>query len=197
MPVATDAHGIGTGDPRPHRSSWRASSTLRSSKSELPRARSYGARRARARIGTGGGPASGDGFSQSVWRLDGPHAAVAYETPGWLLPSTTFAPFTGYVVVGDAKHGFFTLSELGKERTPVGIGSCDTSAAIRVVRIDPTTGRQSYVATISRNIAGPQLDCHLTEGQAVEDHGAIYLLAGQWGDVTTYQWVARVLVNRA
>jgi hypothetical protein len=132
------------------------------------------------------------GWQQTIWRLDGPDAVVAYKTPATLLPSTDFAPLTGYVVVGNAQQGYFTLTQLGQATTPAGTGDCDTSAPIRVVRIDPATGRQSYVATIPLSIAGSQLDCHLMERQGLFYDGAFYVLAGQWSQISNYQLVVRV-----
>jgi hypothetical protein len=84
-------------------------------------------------------------WQQTIWRLDGPDATVAYRTPATLLPSTDFTLRTGYVVVGNGQQGYFTLSENGSSTIPLAIGDCDTAAPIRVVRIDPATGRQSYV----------------------------------------------------
>ncbi len=132
------------------------------------------------------------GWQQTIWRLDGPDAVVAYKTPATELPSTDFAPLTGYVVVGNAQQGYFTLTQLGQGTTPAGTGDCDTSAPIRVVRIDPATGRQSYIATIPPGIAGSQLDCHLMERQGLFYDGAFYVLAGQWSQIPNYQRVVRV-----
>jgi hypothetical protein len=119
------------------------------------------------------------GWRQTIWRLDGSQAHIAYMTPATLLPSTDFAPLTGYVVVGNATQGYFTITQLGNGTTPAGIGDCDTAAPVRVVRIDPVTGRQSYLATLPRNLAGTDLDCHLSAHQAVLDAGSLYLLAGE------------------
>ena len=47
----------------------------------------------------------GAGFRQTIWRLDGAQANIAYTTPATLLPSTDFASLTGYVVVGNADAG--------------------------------------------------------------------------------------------
>jgi hypothetical protein len=132
------------------------------------------------------------GFRQTIWRLEGPSARVAYETPGSLLPSTDFAPPTGYVVAGDAAHGYFTLTQLGKGRTPVGVGGCESAAPVRVVEIDPATGRQRYVATLRRGVAGADLDGHLWAGQSVFYEGSLYLLAGQAGVLADYQRVVQV-----
>ncbi len=137
----------------------------------------------------------GVGFRQTIWRLDGSRAHLAYMTAATLLPSTDFSFLTGYVVVGNATAGYFTLTQLGNSTTPSGIGDCDTDAPVRVVRIDPLTGRQSYVATLPRNVAGGELDCHLTTHQAVFDSGSLYLLAGQASTVDGnpgYQRVVRV-----
>ena len=130
---------------------------------------------------------------QTIWRLDGPDATVAYKTQATLLPSTDFTLQTGYVVLGNAQQGYFTLSENGTSTIPPAIGDCDTSAPIRVVRIDPATGKQSYVGAIPRSIAGAQLDCHLGENQGVYYDGAFYALAADSGDlIADYQRVVRV-----
>jgi hypothetical protein len=63
------------------------------------------------------------------------------------------------------------------------------------VRIEPATGRQSYVATLPRNLAGSDLDCHLSAGypdQAVFDDDSLYLLAGASSYTAGYQRVVRV-----
>ena len=138
------------------------------------------------------------GFRQTIWRLDGARARLAYMTPATLLPSTDFTSLTGYVVVGNATAGFFTISQLGNRTTPTGVGGCDTAAPIRVVRIDPATGRQRYIATLPRDLAGSDLDCHLSADyphQAVFDAGSLYLLAGQStlvNGLPAYQRVVRV-----
>ncbi|HEX4034068.1 MAG TPA: hypothetical protein VHX66_06460 [Solirubrobacteraceae bacterium] len=134
---------------------------------------------------------SGGGFSQAIWRLDGAKVRVAYEAPAKLLPSPEFASLTGYVVVGNPAHGYFTISELGPDTTP-DTGDCDAAAPIRVARIDPLTGRQRYVTTLPRNLAGSALDCHLSAHQAVFYAGSLYLLVQQSGDVPDYQRVLRV-----
>jgi hypothetical protein len=138
------------------------------------------------------------GFHQTIWRLDGSQAHIAYMTPATLLPSTDFASGTGYVVVGNATAGYFTISQLGSGTTPNAVGGCDTAGPVRVVRIDPATGRQAYIATLPRNIAGSDLDCHLSADypdQAVFDAGSLYLLAGQSSLINgnpAYQRVVRV-----
>jgi hypothetical protein len=132
------------------------------------------------------------GWRQAIWRLNGSRAHIAYMTPATLLPSTDFAPLTGYVVVGNATQGYFTLTQLGNGTTPAAIGGCDTAAPVRVVRIDPVTGRQRYVATLPRNVAGSDLDCHLSAHQAVLYAGSLYLLAEQSGAIPDHQRVVRV-----
>jgi hypothetical protein len=138
------------------------------------------------------------GYSQAIWRLDGSQAHVAYATPATLLPSTDFTSGTGYVVVGNARAGYFTISQLGNGTTPDGVGGCDTAAPVRIVRIDPATGRQAYIATLPREQAGSDLDCHLSADypdQAVFDAGSLYLLAGQSSLIDgnpAYQRVVRV-----
>jgi hypothetical protein len=119
------------------------------------------------------------GFAQTIWRLDGSAARVAYRAPATLLPSTDFETGTGYVVVGNPAVGYFTLSQLGRGRTQDAVGSCDRGARIRLVRIDPVTGAQSYVATLQRSDAGSGLDCHLSPDQAVLYRGSFYLLTQQ------------------
>jgi hypothetical protein len=123
--------------------------------------------------------ASGHGYSQTIWRLDGNAARVVYRTPARLLPSTDFEIGTGYVVIGNPAAGYFTLSQLGHGRTPASVGSCDRGAPIRVVRIDPVTGAQSYAATLPRSDAGSSLDCHLSSGQAVFRDHSFYVLTEQ------------------
>lgn len=134
----------------------------------------------------------GVGFSQAIWRLDGLRAKIGYRARATLLPSTDFASLTGYVVAGNATQGYFTISQLGTGTTPAGVGECDTTAPIRVVRIDPATGAQSYVATLSRSLAGTALECHLSAHQAVFYGRSLYLLVEQSGDVPDYQRVVRV-----
>jgi hypothetical protein len=132
------------------------------------------------------------GFSQTIWRLDGTSARVAYRTQATLLPSTDFGTATGYVVTGNPRDGFFTLTQLGRGRTPTEGGDCDTSAPIRLVRIDPATGSQSYVATLPPDDAGPALDCHIHRDQAVLYDGAFYVLTGQSDGVPAYSQVVRL-----
>jgi hypothetical protein len=132
------------------------------------------------------------GFSQTIWRLDGTAARVAYRAPSTLLPSTEFGSATGYVVTGDSREGFFTMTQLGRGRTPDAVGGCDTAAPIRLIRIDPATGTQSYVATLSRRGAGAALDCHLESDQAVLDDGAFYVLAGQINNYPEFTQVVRL-----
>lgn len=135
-------------------------------------------------------------WRQAIWRLDGPRAHVAYTAAATLLPSSDFALGTGYVVVGNETEGYFTLAQLGDGTTPAAVGACDATAAVRVIGIDPTTGRQRPVATLPRDLAGTDLDCHLSAGQAVFDDGSLYLLAdpltGAPGSPPGYQRVLRV-----
>jgi hypothetical protein len=133
------------------------------------------------------------GFMQTIWRMDGPSARVAYKTPGTLLPSTDFGG-TGYVVEGDPKLGYFTLSELGKGHTPLGIGDCDSSAPLRVVRINPATGKQDYVTTVPSKDVGSQFDCHLFSYQSAFGDGALYFLSDSQEPGTHYEMVVRVSV---
>jgi hypothetical protein len=137
------------------------------------------------------------GFTQTIWRLAGGAARVAYRTPATLLPSTDFGIDTGYVVTGNPREGFFTMTQLGRGRTPDGVGDCDTAAPIRLVRIDPATGAQSYVATLPRRDAGAALDCHLYGYQAVLDDGAFYVLAGQVNNYPDYTQVVRLPTHGA
>jgi hypothetical protein len=138
------------------------------------------------------------GFSQTIWHLIGSRAHVASTAPATLLPSTDFTSGTGYVVVGNATAGYFTISQLGNGTTPDAVGGCDTAAPVRVVRIDPATGRQAYIAKLPRDVAGSDLDCHLSADypdQAVFDAGSLYLLAGQSNLIDgnpAYQRVVRV-----
>jgi len=132
------------------------------------------------------------GFHQTIWRLDGAQAHIAYTTPATLLPSTDFSFLSGTVVVGNATQGYFAITQLGSGTTPAEPGDCDTAAPIRVVRIDPKTGLQSYVATLPRNLVGSNLNCHLHPHQAVFYAGSLYLLAEQSGAIPDYQRVVRV-----
>lgn len=117
------------------------------------------------------------GYQQSMWRLAGPDATVAYRTPATLLPAPDFGG-TGYAVVGDPHLGFFTLSQLGAGGTPTGIGDCDASAPMRIVRIDPGTGRESYVATLPELDDGNVPECDVQgPGQALIYRSALYLLS--------------------
>jgi hypothetical protein len=103
-----------------------------------------------------------------------------FERPARLVPSDIFGG-TGYVVEGDPQLGFFTLSEDGPSGTPRAIGTCDTKVPIRVVRVDPVTGRQSYVATLPVGLVGTALDCHLVASQGVVADDAFYFVAGPAG----------------
>jgi hypothetical protein len=132
------------------------------------------------------------GFSQTIWRMDGSGARVVYRTPATLLPSTAFGIATGYGVIGNPQRGFFTLTDLGRGRTPIGSGDCVTAAPIRLVRVDPATGTQSYVATMPQYDAGSGLDCHLYAGQAVLHDGAFFVLAGEAGNFPAYTQVVRL-----
>jgi hypothetical protein len=132
-------------------------------------------------------------MTQSIWRLDGATARVAYETPATLLPSTDFGG-TGYVVEGNPQLGLYTLSELGDGHTPLGVGSCDTAAPLRIVRIDPATGRQSYVATVPSRDVGSQLDCHLYSYQSAFGDGALYFLSDSQEPGIEYGLLVRVAV---
>jgi hypothetical protein len=132
------------------------------------------------------------GWRQTIWRLDGPGARVAYKTPATLLPSPDFSPDTGYFVVGSSQEGYFTTTQLGNGTTPVGIGDCDTKAPLQIIRINPATGGQRYVATLTRSESGADFDCFLGDSQAVVYRGSIYLLAGVWDDLGATQRLVRV-----
>ena len=133
------------------------------------------------------------GYRQSIWRLDGPAAHISYETPATLLPSDDFGG-TGYVVEGNDHQGFFTLSQLGQGHTPLGVGDCNATALLRVVRIDSATGKQTYVASLPKNATGPQTDCHLYPRQAAFTNDSLYLLTDQSGPGFQYGRVVRVQV---
>ncbi len=135
---------------------------------------------------------TGDRFTQAIWRLVGPGARVVYKTPATLLPSTDFGIGTGYFVIGNAQQGYYTLTQLGRGKTPAAVGGCDAAAAIRLIRISPETGKQSYVATLPRSDAGQGLDCHLSQYQAVVYGGSFYLLAKRQGQLIEYQQVVRL-----
>jgi hypothetical protein len=126
--------------------------------------------------------------------MDGPRAWPAFERPARLLPSDIFGG-TGYVVEGNPQTGFFTLSQDGAAGTPSTIGACDTKAPMRVVRIDPSTGEQSYVAALPLSLVGTGLDCHLVAPQGLFDDGAFYFLADPTGPGDNqYTRVVRVQV---
>jgi hypothetical protein len=110
-----------------------------------------------------------------LWRLAGPSARIAYERRATLLPSPDFGGRSGYVVLGDPRHGFFTLSQLGTGSTPHTTGGCDTAAPIRVVRVDPANGTQSYVATLPAKLVQP-LDCHLSRFEVAVANNSLYPL---------------------
>jgi hypothetical protein len=65
---------------------------------------------------------------------------------------------------------------------------------LRVVRIDPQTGEQSYVASLSQSVVGSQTDCHLYRGQPAYANGSLYLLVDQTGPGLVYARVVRVAV---
>jgi hypothetical protein len=116
------------------------------------------------------------GIGQTIWRLDGGAAHRIYATPADLLPAPNFDP--GYVAIGTAQAGLFTLSELAtRGHTPTSIGECKSGTPVRVVRIDPGTGAQSYVATLPQAVLAR--DCSgngLLDDQAAVYDGSIYLL---------------------
>jgi len=56
------------------------------------------------------------------------------------------------------------------------------------VRVDPATGRQSYVATVSTGLVGTGLDCHLVASQGLVAGGAFYFLADPTGLPGTDQY---------
>jgi len=134
--------------------------------------------------GRPGGPIA---LKQTIWRLDGPSARLVFEQPAHLLPSDIFAG-TGYVVEGDLRLGFFTLSQDGPSGTPPAIGDCDTKVPMRLVRVDPATGRQSYVATLPVSLIGTGLDCHLAAPQGLVADNAFYFLADPTGPPGTNQY---------
>jgi hypothetical protein len=134
--------------------------------------------------GTPGGPTA---LKQTIWRLDGPNARLVFEQPAQLLPSDIFAG-TGYVVEGSPRLGFFTLSQDGPNGTPRAIGTCDTEAPMRVVRVDPATGSQSYVTTLPVGLVGAGLDCHLVAPQGLVADNAFYFLADPTGPPGTNQY---------
>ncbi|HEX3616429.1 MAG TPA: hypothetical protein VHU61_07825 [Solirubrobacteraceae bacterium] len=137
--------------------------------------------------------AAGDrGFTQTIWRLEGDRARVVYRTPARLLPSTDFGMGTGYVVTGNAHRGFFTLTQLGSGSTLAGVGGCASTAPVRLIRIDPATGTQSYVATVPLADDGHAFDCHLYSDQAVLDDGAFFVLAGEINNFPEYTQVVRL-----
>jgi hypothetical protein len=141
--------------------------------------------------GTPGGPIA---LEQTIWRLDGPSAEVVFERSAHLLPSDIFAG-TGYVVDGNPQLGLFTLSQDGPSGTPRAIGDCDTKVPMRLVRIDPTTGRQSYVANLPGAVVGTGLDCHLVASQGLVVEDGFYFLADPTGPPGTNQYTEVVRVQ--
>jgi hypothetical protein len=127
-----------------------------------------------------GTPGGLTALKQTIWRLDGPRAQLMFERPAHLLPSDVFGG-TGYVIEGSPQLGFFTLSQDGPNGTPQAVGTCDTKVPMRVVRVDPATGRQSYVATLPVGLVGTGLDCHLVSAQGFVADDAFYFLADQTG----------------
>jgi len=115
------------------------------------------------------------GIAQTIWRLDGGTAHRIYATPADLLPAPNFDP--GYVAIGTAQGGLYTLSELASRgHTPAAIGECKSGTPVRVVRIDLNTGKQSYVATLPQAVLAR--DCSgnwLLDGQAAVHNGSMYL----------------------
>jgi hypothetical protein len=142
-----------------------------------------------------GTPGGLTALKQTIWRLDGSGARTVFERPARLLPSDTFGG-TGYVVDGDPDLGFFTLTQDGPNGTPATIGTCDTKVPMHVVRVDPATGEQSYVATLPIGLVGSGLDCHLVASQGLLAADAYYFLAdpGGPGD-NEYSRVVRVQVG--
>jgi hypothetical protein len=120
---------------------------------------------------------SGPGDSQTIYRFDDEQAHPTYETPARLLPAPSFGG-TGYVVVGSAESGLYTLSELAMTgHTPLMIGQCQKGTPVRVVRINPANGKQSYVATLSASVLARDCSGHLLlAGQAVLYGNDMYLL---------------------
>jgi hypothetical protein len=137
------------------------------------------------------------GYSQTIYRLDGDSSLPTFESRATLLPAPNFGG-TGYVVIGSVRSGLYTLSELGSDaRTPSAIGQCQTGNPVRVVRIDPANGTQSYVATLPASVLAR--DCNggwLTQDQAVVYGNSMYLLTndGEGSDFgpDTYSTLVRV-----
>jgi hypothetical protein len=134
-----------------------------------------------------------DGYRQTVWRLDGPAAEVAYKTAATVLPAPDFGG-TGYVIEGNPQLGYFTLSQLGAGRTPTSVGTCDGSAPMRIVRIDPATGRQSYVATLPTSDAGTDPECDIDESSQALMYGrALFVLSDVSSPGNEFGSLVRVL----
>jgi hypothetical protein len=142
-----------------------------------------------------GTPGKPTALKQTVWRLDGSHARIVFERPARLLLSDIFGG-TGYVVEGDPDLGFFTLAQDGPAGTPATIGACEAKVPMRVVRVDPATGEQSYVATLPLGLVGAELDCHLVASQGLVADDAFYFLAEPSGPGDNqYSRVVRVQVG--
>lgn len=52
---------------------------------------------------------------------------------------------------------------------------------MRVVRVDPATGAQSYVASVPVSVVGTGLDCHRVAAQGIFAYDAFYFLADPGG----------------
>ena len=63
------------------------------------------------------------------------------------------------------------------------------------MRIDPATGKQSYVASLPAKYVGSQFDCHLYSYQSAFGDGALYFLSDSPEPGIGFgSWVVRVTV---
>jgi hypothetical protein len=132
------------------------------------------------------------GYRQSIWRLDGASARVAYNSPATLLPAPDFAPGTGYVVAG-SPTGLYTLTDVSGAGTPVQIGQCPTGTTVRVVRVSTSTGLQTVVTALPKGIVPSGCPGYLSDGQAVVADDAMYLVEGPGSSYgAPYMFLVRV-----
>ena len=62
------------------------------------------------------------------------------------------------------------------------------------MRIDPVTGKQSYVASVPSKDVGSQFDCHLYSYQSAFGDGALYFLSDSQEPGIQYGLLVRVAV---
>jgi hypothetical protein len=117
-------------------------------------------------------------LTETVWRFDGADATPAFSTPGPTLPGPE-GQGTGYVVVGNASEGLFTLK--GTLHAPAFSELC--RGRVQVVEIDPDTGRQTVIDTIEVESDTPWVACSnddlFSPGQVTLIGNSLYVLWDQ------------------